>query len=253
MGMIVRCLFSSMLTHFPQTFSLTQNINSSPSPRVHKYDVYDNELTELYQGPLQSRPIFQDIYSDDLDLETIRIYEKANDELLLLEQKSEAVFTNILHRTVWSDAEGSPRKVSLDRAEVEAIRKYLIFIRFRNSAGYVKTVASLREVEEEKPHEGGVYPAYRPLFVRLRKRFILRQFISFLKHSSADTNAPYLRLEKGTYGVGSSLDAFKDRMELYCWRLCGAEVCLGVASEDQEYILPDCVFGTLDEGFEEDP
>ncbi|KAF5350134.1 hypothetical protein D9756_009091 [Leucocoprinus leucothites] len=240
------------LWRFWLSHGLTQDINSSPSPRIHKYDVYDNELTELYQAPITSRPIFQDIYSDDLDPETIKIYEQASEELLLLERKSEVVFTDILHRTVWLDAEEPPRKISLDRSEVEAIRKYLT-IRFRNSAGYAKTVASLREAEQEKPYEGSVYPAYRPLFVRVRKRFILRQFTSFLKHTSADIDAPHIRPENNGYGVGSAFSEFKDVMELYCWRLCGAEVCLGVASEDQEYMLPDCVFGTLDEGFEEDP
>ncbi|KXN83259.1 putative serine/threonine-protein kinase drkD [Leucoagaricus sp. SymC.cos] len=241
------------LWRFWLSHGLTQNINTSPSPRVHKYDVYDNELAELYQGPFISRPIFQDIYSDDLDQETIRIYEQANEELLLLERQSEPVFVDILHRTVWSDTEEPIRKVSLSRSEVEAIRKYLTFIRFRNSAGYSNTIVSLREAGAEKPHEGSVYPAYRPLFVRIRKRFILRQFISFLRHSSADSDAAHFRPEIGAHGIGAALDEFRNMMELYCWRLCGAEVCLGIASEDQEYILPDCVFGTLDEGFEEDP
>jgi hypothetical protein len=231
---------------------LTQDIKSSPSPRVHKYDVYDNELSEIHQSPFVSRPIFQDIYSDDLDSETVKIYEQANEEFLLLEHQSEASFADILHRTIWSDAE-QPRKVSLDRSEVEAIRKYLIFIRFRNSAGYSKTIASLREAEEGNPDEGSVYPAYRPIFVRIRKRFILRQFISFLKHTSSDTDASHLRLDNGAYSAGATLDKFRETMKLYCWRLCGAEICLGVASEDQEYMLPDCVFGTLDEGFKEDP
>lgn len=228
-------------------------MKSTPSPRVHKYDVYENELTELRQGPISSRPIFQDFYSDDLDPETVKIYEEATSEFLRLEHMSEAIFANILHRTVWSDAEQHPRKVPLDRLDVETIRKYLTFIRFRNSAGYSKTIASLHDAAEEKPHDGSVCPAYRPLFVRIRKRFMLRQFISFLKHSSANADAPHLRPEYNVSGGGAALDEFRDTMELYCWRLCGAEVCFGVASEDQEYMLPDCVFGTLDEGFEEDP
>ncbi|KAF9449236.1 kinase-like protein [Macrolepiota fuliginosa MF-IS2] len=241
------------LWRFWLSHGLTQDITSSPSPRVHKYDVYNNELTELRQGPFIPRPIFEDINTDDLDSETIRIYEEATDEFLRLERASESIFADILHRTIWSDAEQHPRKVALNRLDVESIRKYLTFLRFRNSTGYSKTIASLRDAAEDKPYDGSVYPAYRPLFVRIRKRFVLRHFISFLKHSSADADAPHLRPENGACGVGTSLDDFGDIMELYCWRLCGAEVCLGVASEDQEYMLPDCVFGTLDEGFEEDP
>lgn len=228
-------------------------MKTTPSPRVHKYDVYDNELTELHRSPFVSRPVFQDIYSEDLDKETIKIYEQATHEFLFLERRSEAILTDILHRTIWSDAEQHPRKVSLDRLDVETIRKFFTFIRFRNSAGYSKTVASLYEAAAENPHDGSVYPAYRPLFVRIRKRFILRHFISFLTHTSVDINASPQHPVYTGYGNGNSFDDFRDIMELYCWRLCGAEVCLGIASEDQEYMLPDCVFGTLDEGFEEDP
>jgi hypothetical protein len=76
--------------------------------------------------------------------------------------------------------------------------------------------------------------------------------MTFLKHTSA-VEMPHSRRDDAPLTVGATLDDFRDLMELYCWRLCGAEVCLGMASDDQEFILPDCVFGTLDEGFEEDP
>ena len=202
---------------------------------------------------MSSRPIFQDIYSDDLDSETIRIYEQAHEELALLERRVEVVLLDILHRTVWSGIEEPLRKILLDYKEIDAIRKYLNFIRFRNSAGYFKTIASLRDDEEEKSHEGSLYSASRPLVVRIRKRFILRQFISFFKYTSTDFDTHYLRPKIDGYGVDPASNKLEDIMELYCWRLCGAEVCLGIATEDQEYMLPDCVFGTLNEGFEEDP
>jgi len=202
---------------------------------------------------VSSRPIFQDIYSDDLDPETIRIYEKAHEEFVLLERRVEVVLLGLLHRTVWSGMEEPVRKVLLDHSEIDAIRKYLNFIRFRNSSGYFRTIASLRDDEEEKSHEGSLYSAYRPLVIRIRKRFILRQFISFFKHTSADIDTHCLRPKTDDYGVDPTSNKLEDIMELYCWRLCGAEVCLGIAAEDQEYMLPDCVFGTLNEGFKEDP
>ncbi|EDR11378.1 uncharacterized protein LACBIDRAFT_313428 [Laccaria bicolor S238N-H82] len=40
-------------------------------------------------------------------------------------------------------------------------------------------------------------------------------------------------------------------MDLYCWCLCKAEVCLGIACKDQEFILADCCFGSLDERIHE--
>jgi len=172
---------------------------------------------------------------------------------VLLERRAEVVLSDILHRTVWSGIEEPVRKVLLDYSEIDAIRKYLNFIRFRNSAGYFKMIASLRDDEEEKSHEGSLYSAYRPLVIRIRKRFILRQFIFFLKHTSADFDTHHFRPKIDGCGVDSASNKLEDIMELYCWRLCGAEVCLGIATEDQEYMLPDYIFGTLSEGFEEDP
>lgn len=227
---------------------LTQDAKSSSSRRIHKYDVYENELTEQHQATLTSKPIFHDIYSDDLDADTLRLYEQATADFALLEQASEAIFTNILHRTAWLDTESPPRKVSLDKTGIESVRKYLTFLRFRNSTSYRETIRSLAEAAVEKPQDGSVYAVYRPIFVKIHKRFILRQIISFFHHNSDD--APYARPE---HGCSNTLGAFKDAMELYCWRLCHAEICLGMASDEQEFMLPDCLFGTLDEGFLEDP
>jgi hypothetical protein len=42
-------------------------------------------------------------------------------------------------------------------------------------------------------------------------------------------------------------------MDLYCWRMCDAELCIRVATDDQEAILSDRCFGSLDEGFDEQP
>jgi hypothetical protein len=45
-------------------------------------------------------------------------------------------------------------------------------------------------------------------------------------------------------------DVFEDVIYKSLWEFCSnAEVCLGVAGEDDEYILPDCCFGILDEAF----
>lgn len=247
--------FPHFLYKFWLSHGLTQNIKTSPSPRMHKYDVYDNELTELHQAPLSSRPIFQDIHSVDDDTETSRILGQATEEFSRIEKAAEAALANILHCTVWSDIgfEDFPRKMSLDQAEVEVIRKYLTFVRFRNGAGYRNTIESLREAAKEHPQEGSVYPAYRFFFVRIRKRFILRQFISFFTHTPASRAPTFSRSETSVHNIGAGLDTFREIMELYCWRLGNAEICLGIASEDQEYLLPDRLFGTLDEDFKEDP
>lgn len=39
---------------------------------------------------------------------------------------------------------------------------------------------------------------------------------------------------------------------LDCWRFCDAEICIGLASEGQQFVLPDSCFTTLDEEFASD-
>jgi hypothetical protein len=39
----------------------------------------------------------------------------------------------------------------------------------------------------------------------------------------------------------------------YCWTFMGAEVCLGVASDGQEFLMTDICVGNLDECFIDDP
>ncbi|KAF8130770.1 hypothetical protein EV363DRAFT_1218906 [Boletus edulis] len=37
-----------------------------------------------------------------------------------------------------------------------------------------------------------------------------------------------------------------------CWRFLEAEICFGVASEEQQFVLPDTCFASLDEDFGSD-
>ncbi|EDR00010.1 uncharacterized protein LACBIDRAFT_314918 [Laccaria bicolor S238N-H82] len=112
-------------------------------------------------------------------------------------------------------------------------------------------VVTLEKSGYEEPKDGQIFNAYRPLIAQLRKRFILRGFIDFLEHSWAD--GVIRSRSDQRLPIGWSVDTFQDVMNLYCWRLCEAEVCVGIACEDQEFILADCCFGSLDEGFDEDP
>lgn len=214
--------------------------------------MYDNELNETYQAPKKSTSIFSDLDIGSLEAETRNVLADAEFAFTHLECEAQMVLKGLLDRTVWS-GENYVGKKSLPfaRNDVETLRKYFVFLRFRNSAGYRATVQSLEESYQGHPSEGVIYSAYRPLIVQLRLRYILRGFIKFLNHSSADIDSERRRQEPPTPGV--SVDAFHDAMNLYCWRLCAAELCIGVATEDQEFMLSENCFGTLDEGFDEDP
>ena len=215
--------------------------------------MYDNELSETYQASKEStESIFKDLHFVSLQPETHQVLCDAESAFTRLECEAQAVLKNLLDQTVWSgESYAGKKSLPFARNDVEILRKYFVFLRFRNSAGYRETVQSLEESFQDDPREGIVYSAYRPLIVQLRFRYILRGFTKFLNHTSADGDSGKRRQEPPTPGV--SIDAFRDAMDLYCWRLCAAELCIGIATEDQEFMLSDSCFGTLDEGFDEDP
>jgi hypothetical protein len=222
----------------------------STKQRVHIYDVYDNELNEAYEIPNSDRTIFQDFDSGFLDVETQKIPKEVEKSFTKLEFDAQSVVTDLLDRTVWSE-ENTKRSIPFNRRDVETLRKYFVFLRFRNSVAYRQMVVTLEESSHEEPKDGQIFNAYRPVIVQLRKRYILRGFIDFLEHSWAD--GVIRSRSDQRLPTGWSVDTFQDVMNLYCWRLCEAEVCVGIASEDQEFMLADCCFGSLDEGFDEDP
>lgn len=220
---------------------------------MHVYDVYDNELMEFHQSPMESKPIFQDLNIGFLESETHKALKNAEDAFSLLESDTRAALNNLLERTVWSEESYAGKKsLSYNRQTVETLRKYFVFLRFRNSEGYRQTVRSLEQSSQSQPQDGTIYPVFRPLIVQHRLRFILRRFVEFFQHTSSDGIFTKPHLEQ-TAPEGAPVNSFQDMMDLYCWRMCDAELCIGVATEEQEFMLSDRCFGSLDEGFDEDP
>jgi len=238
-------------THLIQLLTPSGPNDLPRDPRVHIYDVYDNELSETRQLPVQSESVLKDLNGDASSAELVQAAEQAFYDL---ESKAAATLTQLIARTYTGGTPTKTNSFCFDRKPIESLSRYLTFLRFRNSAKYREILQSLDDPAEEN-HRGIIYPVYRPMINELRRRVILREFIKFLQHSSDDGPAYRHRDPRLEHhpSSGASLDTFRDAMNTYCWRLCGAEVCIGIASEDQEFILPDSCFGTLVEGFDEDP
>jgi hypothetical protein len=141
--------------------------------------------------------------------------------------------------------------ISADRQTVENLRKFFVFLRFRNISQYREVVAALREPVPD-PDDNTTLPAYRPLFLQIRRRVILRGFLSFLQYRLGD-GPPNPRFQRFHASTAPEIDPLQDAINQYCWQFCEADVCIGIASEDQEFMLTDSCFGTLAEGFDEDP
>jgi hypothetical protein len=85
---------------------------------------------------------------------------------------------------------------------------------------------------------------FRPLIARNRLRCILRAFIRFLNHRSGTGPSSDLTQDQENSG---SMDSFLALMESSCWSLCNAEICFGMAQDEQEFIFSERYFGTLDD------
>ena len=232
----------------------------SRTPRIHTFDVYNNALSEAQQAPCEPATIFRDLEIGPLDGETRKMLSNAETAFASLQHEAKLVLRDMLDRTVWSGEDYAGKKsLPFSRHDVETVRTYFVFLRFRNSRGYRDIVASLEAYYRSQPGEV-VYAAFRPLVGQARLRHVLRGFIRFLTHSSEDAEdaedrgaAAWRERDAHPAPAPFSIDAFYEVMETYCWSLCEAEVCIGVATEDQEFMLSDRCFGTLDEGFDEDP
>lgn len=225
------------------------------------YDAFNNELSETHKPPCQRETVFKDLDIGSLSGETLRSLHDAEASFSRLERKAYDVIKDVLERTVWGEdwnarksaqyKDGKANPVSLHMRDAETLRKYLLFLRFRNSEGYQQIVDSLRTSYQSDPEERVVFSAYRPLIVQLRLRHVLQDFTSFLEHTTIGKR--HVRRHTEAPIVDASLNNLHNIMDLYCWRFSEAELCIGVATEDQEFIISDKCFGTLDEGLIENP
>lgn len=213
--------------------------------RVHVYDVYDNELSEARQIPQHTRAVFRDFLSQTLDSETTAILSDVEQVFSRLESEAENTLAELISRTR-SSGKVQKKVAPIDRKAAEDLRKYFVFLRFRNSGKYQEIIHSLSD--NARNASGHVLLPTR--FSEVRRRAVLGGILAFLQHTTSDA---FLRAYHRPHLPAHRIDVFQNAMEIYCWRLCDADVCIGVASDDQEFILPECCFGTLDEGFYEDP
>ena len=214
------------------------------------YNVYDNELSEFLRPPVQTRTVFQDFRDSSLATSLLGTAEQA---FSLLEQEAEIILTQLMESTYSSGIPTRSTSFCFAKERLATLRKYLAFLRFRNSRKYQTTFCSLNEPSPPAFYDR-IFSAYLPAIKEHRARAMLRMMIAFLQHSPLESPSSPRSLYDDTHCIPEVyLGDFRAAMETYCWQLCDAEVCVGVASQDQEFILSDACFGALSEGFTEDP
>jgi len=212
---------------------------------VHAYDVYENVLLEVREAPAPSRSIFHDLFHG-VDPATEVALKSAEGAFLRLERKVEETLGTLLSRIRGDD---SCRGLQVERRAVNVLRRYFAFLRFRNGRPYKELIHSIRRPADDHTSQCGIiYSAYHPMISQLQLRIILRTILAYL--TSDDTVRAG---SENQYTSTTLLRNFQDAMQSYCWSLRGAEVCFGIATDEQEFLLPNTCYGTLVENYTENP
>ncbi|KAF8868225.1 kinase-like domain-containing protein [Mucidula mucida] len=150
----------------------------------------------------------------------------------LLEHQTETILDNIINSSV------SAESIPIDRSHIDVLLTYFAFLRFRNSPKYASVIEELRNRTFVLNY--GSLEVYNDLFQHFTWRPFFRSIHDFL--SSEQRYIPPRDVE--------CIRPMINHLEKFCWDILrGGDVYIGLASSEQEYILPECCFGTLDEQF----
>ena len=223
--------------------------------RVHIYDVFNNALSETRRIPEQTSTVFGDFKTDALDEGCHAALQTAEQAFTRLENEVERILAVLAVQIrarindpalisdsgTASDAECRARRFELpmSKRERDALLRYFVFLRYRNSEAYKETVGRLTW----RVVVGETIVQARHAWHRVRRRAVLGSFHAFL-HRDGDGRATHAPAQAGRRFESEGFD---------CWRFLEAEVCFGVASEEQQFVLPDTCFASLDGDFGSDP
>lgn len=272
-------------------FIPTMSSSSPQGKRLHVYNVYDNQLDEVHHIPDSPTLFFQGFYLDrhykdplsvKIEVETSESRVLAEAERLFSSLEGEvmvhlqSVIRQLSGQGPSSDSSAcasdsthlshctpDPKvsSVTLSLSNWAKIRRFLVFLRFRNSAGYASIVRKLSSDLEHREEDGNIYPAYKTFVVQMQRRYVLRAFIDFLNGNDRRESQRKYDHVPSAGGQGADdkfVDFFHEVMDCYCWRMLEAEMCFGVVKDEretgrEEYVVSETCYGSLDEGFDEDP
>ena len=228
---------------YADTLLISWDDSTSLESTVHVYDVYENNLTTVNEIPVRHRSVLQD-FAGDMEPATQAVLEATEGAFANLERAVEETLVNII-----SQLRTCPNRkdVQVTQRTLHNMRRYFAFLRFRNCEAFK---ALIRPISELNSPCGAIYSAYHSLISQLQLRVMLRTMLAFL--TSDDNPQVKLNTER-QYTSTPLIRHFHDAMNSFCWPLPNAEICLGVASEEQEFLLPDACYGTLVDNYKEDP
>ncbi|KDQ49385.1 hypothetical protein JAAARDRAFT_42951 [Jaapia argillacea MUCL 33604] len=216
---------SPHLPEFILRFWLSDPQDTLDNCRLHIYDTSQGVLAEARRIPQRKRGIFHIYDNGVLDHHCRSALSRAEDAFWSLEQEVEGILDQLI--SVVGGVETRTR-LPISDDDLHSLRKYFIFLRYRNSDKYAET---FHKLGQKTRAWSGHWVEYRP-FQRVRRRAILGSFEAFLRHKPG-----YVPMKEGLYQ-----DVYDS-----CWSLYHAEICFGKSSDGHQYLLPDKGLGVLGE------
>ncbi|KAK2464978.1 hypothetical protein APHAL10511_003054 [Amanita phalloides] len=236
---------STVPLYFPsfiRKFWLSQT-DCQREPTMHVYDVSDNVLLES-TGVHLNRSILHD-FLRSADASTKVELDAAEDAFANLEHQVEEALSEIIDGV---RSNYNCKEIPIERRVLDKIRRYFLFLRFRNCEAYRTLIRSVADSFQAKSASGVIYSVYYPLVNQLHLRIILRTILAFL---TCNDNPLFKFSETRRCSSTSALRHIREAMGFCCWSLLRAEVSVGVACEEQEFVLPETCYGTLTENYQE--
>ncbi|CAL1715900.1 unnamed protein product [Somion occarium] len=197
--------------------------------RIHVYDVFNDALIEMRRIP-KSKGVFAHFAGEHLDEHCLTALKDAEESFTRLESAVEKALTALLRRLSTTPLASSRRgDIHLDAQSEYMLRKFLIFLRYRNSEQYLRSV--------DWAGTGGRTLHLFPLSKMTMMTMMLQSVQAFLDH------------DPDACSIDASKSSPKD-IEDHCWkpmRETHTELSIGIACEDQEFIITDRGYGNLDD------
>lgn len=149
-----------------------------------------------------------------------------------LEAKAELAFEHLMQQILSSQNRTKTKPFPMEQDEVNTLRRFFVFIRFRNSTQYSSMLSNLTETATREKSNN---PS---MFHHIRRHQAFASIHAFLVNGSIRQPISHVDF---------------DDVDRQCWNLLDAEICLGIASDGQEFVMTDNCIGNLDESFRDDP
>ena len=128
-----------------RTFKRFTTPHSPDGRRFHVYDVHNNDLAETRRIPRQTRNIFEDFIAQKiLDEHCQTALDTAKLAFSRLEAKAELAFEHLMQQIQSLQDRTKIKTVPMERHELETLRRFFVFIRYRNSTQYGSVLQTIR-------------------------------------------------------------------------------------------------------------